>query len=165
MIVVAVVATALTGFTIVMNRIINSRLAERIGIFQSTLYNYITGLAVSILFALFSREAISLKGFDFGAVPFWAYLGGFTGVIVIVLSSYLTPRISALYLTLLLFIGQLFTGIVIDFFNTGDFSWSKLVGGLFVVAGLAYNLILDYRKELEKAKGKEQAVHLVDKNQ
>ena len=40
----AVAVTTLTGFTIVMNRIINSRLAERIGLFQSTLYNYITGL-------------------------------------------------------------------------------------------------------------------------
>ncbi len=151
MIVIAVIATALTGFTIVMNRIINSRLAERIGLFQSTLFNYITGLFVSVLFVLFSKETIVLKGFDFGSIPFWAYLGGFVGVIVIVLSSYLTPRISALYLTLLLFVGQLFTGIIIDFFNTGDFSWSKLVGGLFVVAGLAYNLILDYKKESGKS--------------
>lgn len=151
MIVIAVIATALTGFTIVMNRIINSRLAERIGLFQSTLFNYITGLFVSVLFMLFSKETIALKGFDFGSVPFWAYLGGLVGVIVIVLSSYLTPRISALYLTLLLFIGQLFTGIIIDFFNTGDFSWSKLVGGLFVVAGLAYNLVLDSRKESGKS--------------
>lgn len=154
----AVIATTLTGFTIVMNRIINSRLAERIGIFQSTLYNYITGLFVSVLFAVFSRETIALKGLEFGNVPFWAYLGGFIGVITIVLSSYLTPRISALYLTLLLFIGQLFTGIIIDFFNTGDFSWSKLIGGIFVLAGLSYNLFLDYRKEQETAKVKNQAV-------
>ncbi|NLO39995.1 MAG: DMT family transporter [Ruminiclostridium sp.] len=148
----AVIATTLTGFTIVINRIINSRLAQRIGIFQSTLYNYITGLFVSVLFAVFSRETIALNGLEFGNVPFWAYLGGFIGVITIVLSSYLTPRISALYLTLLLFIGQLFTGIIIDYFNSGEFSWPKLIGGIFVLTGLSYNLFVDYRKEQETAK-------------
>ena len=148
----AVIATTLTGFTIVINRIINSRLAQRIGIFQSTLYNYITGLFVSVLFAVFSRETIALNGLEFGNVPFWAYLGGFIGVITIVLSSYLTPRISALYLTLLLFIGQLFTGIIIDYFNSGEFSWQKLIGGIFVLTGLSYNLFVDYRKEQETAK-------------
>ncbi len=155
MIAIAVIATLLTGFTIVMNRIINSSLAERIGIFQSTLYNYITGLVTSFLFALFIRETNIQNGIDFGAIPFWAYLGGFVGVIVIVLSSYLTPRISALYLTLLLFIGQIFTGIIIDFFSTGEFAVSKLVGGLFVVGGLAYNLFLDAQKESVKSEATE----------
>lgn len=150
MIAIAVIVTTLSGFTIVMNRIINSSLAERIGLFQSTLFNYITGLVTSLLFALFSRETNIQSGIDFGAIPFWAYLGGFVGVIVIVLSSYLTPRISALYLTLLLFIGQIFTGIIIDFISTGDFAVSKLIGGLFVVGGLAYNLFLDAQKESAK---------------
>lgn len=155
MIAIAVLATTLTGFTIVMNRIINASLAERIGLFRGTLYNYITGLVTSLLFALFSGETNIVKGIDYSAIPFWAYLGGFVGVIVIVLSSYLTPRISSLYLTLLLFIGQIFTGVIIDYFSTGEFAVSKLVGGLFVVGGLAYNLFLDAKKEASKPEAAE----------
>lgn len=147
MIFIAVLATALSGLTIVISRILNSALAEKIGLFQSTVYNYITGLSVSFLFALFSKQAGGLYGIHFGAVPVWAYLGGFVGVITVVLSSYLTPRISAFYLTLLLFVGQLFTGIFIDFFNAAEFSPSKLVGGIFVLGGLTYNLVYDRKKE------------------
>lgn len=150
MIAVAVLATALSGLTIVLNRIINSSLAQRIGIFQSTLYNYITGLFVSVLFALVSKETGVWSGLEWGTVPLWAYLGGFVGVNVIVLSSYLTPRISAFYLTLLLFVGQLFTGIVIDFFNAGEFSPGKLIGGIFVLGGLTYNLVYDQKSKKPK---------------
>ena len=151
MLYVAIAATALSGLSIVLNRIINSALAERIGLFPSTLYNYITGLIVSIIFVLISGESTMISSLNPGTAPFWAYLGGFTGVIVIVLSSYLTPKISAFYLTLLLFVGQLFTGMLIDFFNAGSFSLPKLIGGIFVLAGLTYNLVLDKKKDAMQA--------------
>ncbi|MDD4297134.1 MAG: DMT family transporter [Ruminiclostridium sp.] len=151
MVVIAVIATALTGLTVILNRVVNSSLAQKIGLFRSTLYNYVTGLIVSTLFMLFSTETSMFLGITIEGVPFWAYFGGFIGVIVIVLSSYLTPQISAFYLTLLLFIGQLFTGIVIDFLNAGEFSFAKLIGGVFVFTGLAYNLFYDKKKNVEKA--------------
>lgn len=151
MVVIAVIATALTGLTVILNRVVNSSLAQKIGLFRSTLYNYVTGLIVSTLFMLFSTETSMFLGITIEGVPFWAYFGGFIGVIAIVLSSYLTPQISAFYLTLLLFIGQLFTGIVIDFLNAGEFSFAKLIGGVFVFTGLAYNLFYDKKKNVEKA--------------
>lgn len=147
MIIIAVTATLLSGLSIILNRIINSNLAQKIGLFRSTLYNYITGLFVSVVFMLISKETGLFSSVAFDTAPFWGYLGGFVGVSVIVLSSYLTPRISAFYLTLLLFIGQLFAGILIDFIRAGVFSPAKLIGGLLVFAGLAYNMIYDRKKE------------------
>ncbi|QAT41235.1 DMT family transporter [Clostridium sp. JN-9] len=138
-----IVISILAGVSVVVSRIINSNLAKEIGIFQSTFYNYIVGLFFSVIFFILSREKINLSDIKSGDVPFWAYLGGVAGVLLIVLSNYITPRISSFYLTLLIFVGQLFTGIIIDYFVKGNISSGKLIGGLLVLAGLIYNLVID----------------------
>ena len=108
-----IVISILAGVSVVVSRIINSNLAKEIGIFQSTFYNYIVGLFFSVIFFILSREKINLSDIKSGDVPFWAYLGGVAGVLLIVLSNYITPRISSFYLTLLIFVGQLFTSSII----------------------------------------------------
>ncbi|WP_369900144.1 DMT family transporter [Bacillus manliponensis] len=133
----------LAGVSIVVSRIINANLAKKIGTFQGTFFNYVTGLLVSILFLFFSSESLSLSTTTLQSIPFAAYLGGLVGVIVIVASNYITPKISSFYLTLFIFVGQLFMGVVIDFFTLHDISIGKVVGGLLVLLGLTYNLMLD----------------------
>ncbi|ERI91080.1 hypothetical protein HMPREF1982_03445 [Clostridiales bacterium oral taxon 876 str. F0540] len=133
----------LAGVCIVISRTINARLAGIIGIFQGTVFNYIVGLIFSIVFMLFSSERTSIYHINLSSVPWWAYLGGIVGVLVVVLSSYITPKISAFYLTLLIFIAQLFVGMIIDYITLNMLSPGKIIGGLIVFAGLAYNLVLD----------------------
>lgn len=133
----------LAGVSIVIARIINSNLAERIGIFQGTFFNYVVGLLFSVIFLFFSNEAMNISKLNLSSIPWWAYTGGLAGVAVVGLSSYITPKISAFYLTLLMFIGQLFVGVVIDYFTIGELSIGKLIGGLLVLAGFAYNLNVD----------------------
>jgi len=138
----------LAGVTIVIGRIINSILADKIGTFQGTLINYVVGLSFSILFLLISNEKFAVSFASMKTIPLWAYFGGLAGVVVIVLCNYITPRISSFYMTLLIFIGQLFIGIMIDYFTFHDLSIGKLVGGLFVLIGLTYNLWID-KKQLQ----------------
>lgn len=133
----------LAGVSIVVARIINANLAKKIGTFQGTFFNYVTGLLVSVLFLLFSSESLSLSTATLQSIPFAAYLGGIVGVIVIVASNYITPKISSFYLTLFIFVGQLFMGVIIDFFTLHDISIGKVLGGFLVLLGLTYNLILD----------------------
>ncbi|PFK46258.1 hypothetical protein COI93_05275 [Bacillus cereus] len=133
----------LAGISIVVARIINANLAAKIGIFQGTFFNYIIGLFFSFLFLLFSNESLHVSTTTLQSIPFVVYLGGLVGVIVIVLSNYITPKISSFYLTLLIFVGQLFMGVLIDFFNSGDVSIGKIIGGFLVLLGLTYNLLLD----------------------
>lgn len=135
--------SVLAGVSIVVARIINSNLAEKIGIFQGTLINYIVGLFFSFIFLLLSGELSNVSALRLQSIPLWAYLGGLTGVVVVVLSSYITPRMSAFYLTLLVFIGQLFVGIIVDYFTLNKLSIGKLIGGLLVLFGLSYNLLID----------------------
>ncbi|PDY44887.1 DMT family transporter [Bacillus pseudomycoides] len=133
----------LAGISIVVARIINANLATKIGISQGTFVNYITGLFFSFLFLIFSNESLHVSTATLQSIPFVVYLGGLVGVIVIVLSNYITPKISSFYLTLLIFVGQLFMGVLIDFFNSGDVSIGKIIGGFLVLLGLTYNLMLD----------------------
>ncbi|MED0965756.1 DMT family transporter [Bacillus paramycoides] len=133
----------LVGVSIVVARIINANLATKIGIWEGTFFNYITGLFFSVLFLIFSTDSLYISSHTLQSIPFAVYLGGLVGVIVIVLSNYITPKISAFYLTLLIFIGQLFMGTVIDFLLSNELSIGKIVGGILVLLGLTYNLLVD----------------------
>lgn len=146
---IAIILSILSGVTNVVARIINANLAKIIGLFQGTLFNYVIGLLVSLLFLLFNLNSIDFTSNTFLSVPIWAYLGGMLGVMVVVISNYLTPRISAFYLTLLMFIGQLFAGIIIDYVASSELSIGKIIGGIFVLAGLSYNLYFD-KKNVDK---------------
>lgn len=149
MLFVYLLISVITGITVVAGRQLNSTLSEKIGTLPGTLINYIVGLGVSILFLLFSKETFSITFLGMKAIPLWAYFGGLAGVVIIILSNYITPKISAIYLTLLIFIGQLFLGIIIDYFAIHDMSIGKLIGGLFVFIGLSYNLWLDKKQKPE----------------
>ncbi|MDT2833296.1 DMT family transporter [Vagococcus carniphilus] len=139
----------LAGISIVVARIINANLANRIGLFQGTIFNYLTGVLFSLIFLLFSKEMLSLGNIDWKSIPIWAYLGGIVSVAVVVLSSYVTPKISVFYQTLFVFIGQLFVGIIVDFVVLNQLSIGKVIGGILVLVGLTLNLVLD-TKSLKK---------------
>jgi len=140
-----VMIAILSGVSIVIARIINYNLAKRIGIIQGTFYNYVFGLFVSFIFLVLSYELHHISTETMKSIPLWAYLGGLTGVLVVVLSSYITPKISAFYLTLLMFIGQLFVGIIIDYYTLNILSIGKVIGGFLVLIGLSYNLLIDLK--------------------
>lgn len=132
-----------SGLTNVLGRIINSNLANKIGILPGTFYNYITGLIASTVFFMFSSNTIRYSADKFLGLPVYAYIGGAIGVVVVAISSYVTPKISALYATVLLFIGQLFAGIIVDYFTLHVVSIGKLIGGVLVLLGLVYNVFVD----------------------
>ena len=111
--------------------------------YQSTFFNYIFGLVGSVLILLISGETFKLFSSSTYTAPWYIYAGGLLGVIVVTLLSFLSSKVSSFYLTLLLFIGQLFTGVIIDGLSTGQISIYQVVGGLLVVIGLSYNLYID----------------------
>lgn len=133
----------LCGVTNVLSRSVNFVLSDKIGMYQSTFFNYVFGLAGSILILLISGETFKLFSASSYNAPWYIYAGGLLGVAVVTLLSFLSSKVSSFYLTLLLFVGQLFTGIIIDGLSTGKISIYQVVGGLLVVIGLSYNLYVD----------------------
>ncbi|KLE16833.1 DMT family transporter [Clostridium sp. C8] len=140
----------LSGVSVVISRIINSKLAEEIGTFQGTFFNYLTGLITSTIFLLITKDYINIPPIHELNLPIYSYLGGSIGILVVVLSNYTTPKVSSFSLTLLVFIGQLSIGIIIDYFNSNTLSVGKLIGGLFILIGLTYNIVVD--KKIEESK-------------
>lgn len=147
MVFIAIIVSVSAGIAIVFGRIFNAKMAEKMGLFQGALINYIAGFIVSILLTLIMREYLVFSHELFMGIPIWAYLGGILGIGIVVMSSYLTHKVSAFYLTLLIFLGQLVTGVFIDYFVTKEVPIGKSIGGILVVIGFLYNLKVDYQKE------------------
>ena len=145
-----VIISILAGVSIVTARTFNSLLASKVGVFQSTFWNYVVGLIFSCAFMLASNEVLQISEVEYGEIPLWAYTGGLIGVIVVMLSNYITLKVSAIYLTLLLFVGQLLVAIIIDYIYLGEMSTGRVLGGILVFLGLAYNLLQDRKTETEK---------------
>lgn len=137
----------LTGVIIVVSRILNTKLSHEIGLIESSYFNYFTGAVTSILLFLVMGEHFNLGSLK--DMPPYGYLGGVLGVMIVILNSVVSPKLSAFYVTLLIFIGQLFTGILIDWMIAGTVPLAKILGGVIVVMGLSFNLLVD-AKDAEK---------------
>jgi len=133
------------GITIVTSRTFNAKLSDVSNVSVGSFFNHLIGLVVSIpvMFLLGGGEQ-GISGFSFPS-DFYIYFGGVTGVCVVIISNMTVTKIPAFYLSLLFFISQVFTGIIIDAMIDGSFSPRILAGGILVTAGLCANLILEKR--------------------
>lgn len=138
-----IILAFLTGCAVILSLVINSKLAEKIGIFQGSLVNYTVGLLFSTLVLIFNYKHINMAIELFIDIPFWVYLGGFIGVIVLSINNIVIPKIPTIYSTLLLFIGQLSMGMLIDFVIGNTISMGKIAGGLLILSGMLYNFYVD----------------------
>lgn len=136
-----ILLSILTGVIIVLSRILNTKLSYEIGLIESSYFNYLTAAVTSIVLFLVIGEQFNISSFK--NVPIYGYLGGILGVMIVILNSVVSPKLSAFYVTLLIFIGQLFTGIAIDWIISSIVPLNKILGGIIVVIGLSYNLIID----------------------
>lgn len=134
----------LAGAFTLISMITNSNLSHHVGAAQSALVNFLAGLTVSIIgfFILNSKPIISGIG-----LPKWAFFGGFLGVFIVIISNIVIPKIPTVYTTLLIFIGQLLTGILLDFFQTMTISPLKIIGAVIITIGLYYNFLVDKQEK------------------
>ena len=107
--------------------------------------NHLTGLPITVGLAL-AAAAISgtpVTASAGGSFRLWIYLGGALGVIVVMLLNITVPKIPGFQLTLLVFVGQVFTGILLDSAAGSYHTGTSLWGGIIIAAGLAVNMILE----------------------
>ncbi len=134
-----------SGLLLVVSRSYNARLANNTSVYVSTFFNYVFGLLASIpVFLLLGMREPIHQGFVF-APHWWAYLGGALGVCAVWLSNVVVVKIPQLYVSLLMFVGQVFTGVLLDALLDGAFSMANIMGGVLVALGLSLNLLLERR--------------------
>ncbi len=144
--VIAIASVLLSGVTIVLARMCNARLAQQCGPHYSSLMNYITGLIGSLIMFVFMGAAAN-AAFPAPGGSITMYLGGALGLVSVYMLNVIAHRMPATQLTLLIFAGQLFTGLVLDYFLTHKFSAGTLAGGLIVLAGLTVNILSDKKSQ------------------
>lgn len=142
----AVAVAFASGVTLVVSRMINAELASDTGALSGAFINHLTGLPAALL-ALFVLGGGELAvAAPLNAVPWWAYLGGVLGIAVIAFNNVTVPRISAMQGTLLLFVGQMAAGTVIDIINSAALSPRLLIGTAIVTLGVCVNMLLGDKK-------------------
>ncbi len=129
----------IAGTLTIISMVTNSTLASYVGTAQSTFVNFITGLLVSlVMFFFFNNQSLTFINF-----PLWALLGGFLAVFIVIITNLVIPKIPAIYTSLLIFVGQLLTGIIIDFLVNHSVNSNKIIGVSIIVLGLFFNFMID----------------------
>lgn len=132
----------ISGFSIVISMVQNSRLASFTSIKQCTLINFITGLLGSSFLFFISGASLSFLN-NFTQLPLIAYIGGILGVIVVMLATITIRHISIISSNMLMYFGQLLMGLLIDFLRQTNLSPVKLLGCLCILIGIMINGYLD----------------------
>lgn len=152
MILLSIIGGALT----VLSMVINSALGKKIGVLKGTLVNYLGGIIFSVLVLLVLGSEKSITIAEMNKMPTYIFLGGALGVVVVISSNKIVPKIPVVYSTLLFFIGQIVAGIIIDYFIIGQVSNKKIIGAIIITLGIIYNARIDKISQEEK---EEQRIH------
>ena len=125
----------ISGCAGVINKLLNLEAKKGLGTWNGTLLNYvesslIAGLLVMVFGgALWSKEVLI-------EVPWYYFLGGLFGVISMLLALKGMQKSSMIYATILMLVGQLFAGYLVDSIVSGEFDILKLVAVAFIILGV-----------------------------
>lgn len=143
------------GITVVLSRIVNAHLSQRIGALQGSLVNHLVGLPFCLLLAIGVgvNESSAAVPFMAGDFRLWIWCGGMLGVTTVAMTNVIVPQIPAYQLSLFLFCGQLFCGMLLDVFGGGALNKREFGAGILVAAGIAVSQVSKIcreRKEKEE---------------
>ena len=131
------------GITIVLSRTVNSKLAATTGAMTGSFFNHLIGLPFCILLLLIMpKETMDLSSFQ----P-WMLLGGAFGVTTVFLQNITVSKVAGLRLTMLSFVGQIFTGIALDLMTGKASSPQLFYGSLVVGIGLLAGMAMEWKEE------------------
>jgi transporter family-2 protein len=129
----------------------NSQLGVAKGIFRSAWMNYALGLVTTLVLIAIVRPPLAQGVAGLGGTGLLYIVGGgLLGVVMVVATNFIFPKIPALWSTLLMFTGQALTGVIVDAIAQGSFSGRKLAGTLIVLSGMGVNAALDRKKVIRR---------------
>ncbi len=134
----------LTGVSIVVSMMLNGRLAEQEGKINGVLINYLMAAITSLLLCVW-RTDIWEAALIAGKVPILYLIGGGIGVLTTYLFNLVVPRVPAVYIVILRFVGQMLTGALIDYLYLRVFSVGRIIGAALFLSGMIFNAGVDRR--------------------
>jgi len=132
----------LTGITIVINMMLNGKLAQREGMINGVIINYLMATISSVILCAIMIKSIPSYS-TISSIPLPYFLGGLIGVLTTYMFNLIVPKVPAVYVVILRFIGQMLASAVIDYIYLDIFSKGKIIGGVFFLIGLMLNARVD----------------------
>lgn len=133
------IVLALTlGILIIVTPIANGNIANRIGNFGASFYNYLFAtLTAGLLFLILPGKAIALSVVHQDPLTLTnGLIGGLLGCFVLLSLNYVAPRIKAFQLVILTFLGQMGTGLILDYYMLGIADYKRFIGLVLIAVGL-----------------------------
>ncbi|NBC21758.1 MAG: EamA-like transporter family protein [Alphaproteobacteria bacterium] len=136
-----VFATILAGAMIASQGIINGRMAVHMGgPVQAALISFSVGWMVLLALNLALGHDLPVREAA-AAAPWWAWLGGFMGAVVVTLAATAVPRIGVATYVSAFIAGQLTAAIFYDHFGilgqaVREITWPRLIGVIFMGLGV-----------------------------
>lgn len=141
----------LTGIAIVINMMLNGKLAQREGMINGVIINYLTAAISSVLLCAIMIKSIPSYSV-IRDVSLLYFSGGFIGILTTYIFNIVVPKVPAVHVVILRFIGQMLTSAIIDYIYFHIFSKGKVIGGILFLIGLILNARADNRYAQEKLK-------------
>ena len=129
----ALALALVSGILMAVQGSLNTALSKVIGLLETTFVVHITGTIILIVLLFIVRLG---KG-NLSAIstaPWYAYLGGAVGVVIIYLVAASIPKVGVANATTAIIIGQVLTAVAIDHF--GGFGLNRIPCGANQIIGL-----------------------------
>ena len=134
----------LAGGMVVFSMVMNSQLSRSIGVLQGTFVNFAVGLLTSfVLMYLWFVFGSNVVNNNIELPPWYAYLGALFAICVVASCNIVIPKIPVVYSAVLIFLGQIVTGLIIDALVLEFFDMYKVFGALLIAGGLFLNAKID----------------------
>lgn len=127
------------GAVLALQPSINARLAQKVGIIESSFISFTVGaLVLAVAVALWGRGSLRA----IGDAPWWELTGGILGAAFVTLTILVVPRIGTAAAMAAIIASQLTTGLLMDHlglfgFRGAPLDGKRIAGTLLLMAGAA----------------------------
>ncbi|ACV61151.1 protein of unknown function DUF606 [Desulfofarcimen acetoxidans DSM 771] len=141
---VVLLIAASSGLLMALQGSLNASQSKIIGLWETTFIVHLLGLVLSALL-LFIFKLGSITWANLAQAPWYTYLGGILGVLIIYIVARSMPKVGVAPATTAIILGQVFTAGLIDHLGLFGlqkipFSWLNIVG-TFLMAGGAWLIL------------------------
>lgn len=144
MLIFALVVAAVAGIAMAIQGSLNSVVGKTTGLLEATLVVHVLGAATAAVLLFLVRFGPGELA-QIGQVPWWAFLGGPVGVVIIYGVVASIPKVGVALATTAIIVGQVSMAMLIDHFGLFGlkevpFTWWKVVGLALLAAGARFML-------------------------
>lgn len=136
----ALLLALISGVSMALQGSLNAALSKVVGLWETTFVVHVTGTVLVALLLFGLRLGKPQHVFYSSQVPWYLYLGGVIGVLIIYLVMASIPRVGVANATTAIIVGQVLTAVAIDHFGLFGLTeipcgWNQLLGLGLLAAG------------------------------